>query len=85
MYEVDNERVLKYANYILENNSTIRKCADHFSVAKSCVHYDLKYRLPKISLTKFVLVKEILTKNFEEKHIRGGQATKQLYLNKKSL
>lgn len=83
MYTDFQDRVIDYANYILDNNSTIRACANHFNTAKSSVHYDLKYRLPKISLTTYLAVKAILNKNFEEKHLRGGEATRKHYLNKK--
>lgn len=82
MYENIEDRAINFANYIIDNNSTIRSCASHFGIAKSTVHYDLKYRLPKISLTTFLTVKAILNKNFKEKHIRGGEATRLHYLQK---
>lgn len=77
------DRSVEFANYIIEKNSTIRQCAKHFYCSKSRVHYDLKYRLPKISFAKYMAVKIVLDKNFEEKHLRGGEATRQLYLSKK--
>lgn len=83
MYKTINDRVVDYACYIIDNKCTIRACAKHFNTAKSSVHYDLKYRLPKISLTSFLAVKAILDQNFQEKHIRGGEATRIHYLNKK--
>lgn len=83
MYSYIQDRVLNYANYIISNNCTIRACAKKFNTAKSSVHYDLKYRLPKISLTTYLTVKTILEKNFQEKHLRGGEATRIHYLNKK--
>ena len=83
MYEL-NDRVIDFANYIIENNCTIRSCARHFNVAKSTVHFDLKYRLNKISKSLYNQVKEILVKNFNEKHIRGGESTRQKYLHDSS-
>ena len=83
MYNNDiKDRSIIFADYIIENNATIRNCAKHFGIAKSTVHYDLKYRLPKIKLTKYLIVKEILDKNFQEKHLRGGEATRIRYLEK---
>lgn len=83
MYSNIQDRVINYANYIIDTNCTIRACASHFGTAKSSVHYDLKYRLPKISLTSYMSVKAILDKNFEEKHLRGGESTRIHYLKMK--
>lgn len=82
MYKNIQDRVINYANYIIEKNCTIRACASYFGTAKSSVHYDLKYRLPKISLTTYLTVKAILDNNFKEKHLRGGEATRMHYLKK---
>lgn len=71
--------------YIIENNATIRATAKRFGVAKSTVHYDLKNRLKYCDNDLYKRVKEILKNNFEEKHIRGGMATKQKYLNEKEM
>lgn len=76
-------RTLKLANYILQNNSTIRKTAKHFSMAKSTVHHDLIKRLPYIDMELFLQVKKLLNLNFDQKHLRGGEATKQRYLKSK--
>ena len=84
MYNNIEDRALAFANYIVDNNSTIRACASHFGIAKSTVHYDLKNRLPKLSLTTYLAVKAILNKNFEEKHLRGGESTRIHYLQKNS-
>ncbi|MBQ7798230.1 MAG: sporulation transcriptional regulator SpoIIID [Clostridia bacterium] len=83
MYEDVHLRTLEYAWYIVENRSTIRATAKHFGVAKSTVHYDLKYRLKYYDRDLYNKVKEILLINFNEKHIRGGLATKQKYLQEK--
>lgn len=68
------------ANYIIEEESTIRKTALVFGLSKSTVHNDVSNKLPKINRILYRVVKKILNKNFEEKHIRGGQATKLKYL-----
>ncbi len=76
-------RTLEYAWFIVENNSTIRATAKNFGVAKSCVHYDLKNRLKFYDPELYAKVKQILQNNFNEKHIRGGMATKQKYSHEK--
>ena len=78
-------RTLEYARYIIENNSTIRATAKKFGVAKSTVHYDLKNRLKTFDVNLYCKVKIILQNNFSEKHIRGGMATKQKYLQEKQI
>ncbi len=32
------ERVVEIANYIIENNTTVRQAASHFGISKSTVH-----------------------------------------------
>lgn len=83
MYQDVYLRTLEYAWYIVENNTTIRATAKKFGVAKSTVHYDLKNRLKYYDKDLYFRVKEILQVNFNEKHIRGGLATKQKYLQEK--
>ena len=45
----------------------------------STVHNDLSKRLRKVDYILYEKVHAILDKNFEEKHIRGGEATKHKY------
>jgi len=75
-------RVILVANYILQTKSTVRRAAKVFGVSKSTIHYDVAYRLKKINYALFLKINKILRQNFNEKHIRGGQATKNKY-NKK--
>lgn len=75
-------RVLREADYIIFNNSTIRQCGKNFMVSKSTVHKDMAERLPKINKTLFDMVQEVLKKNLNERHIRGGKATKEKYEGK---
>ena len=77
-------RTNQLANYIIETKATIRQTAKVFNMAKSTVHYDLQNRLPIINNALYSKVQEILNKNFEEKNIRGGMATKNKYLKLKS-
>ena len=83
MYQDIYLRTLEYAWFIVENKTTIRATAAKFGVAKSSVHYDLKNRLKYYDRDLYEKVRLILQNNFNEKHIRGGMATKQKYLQEK--
>ena len=73
------------AKYILETNNTIRQTAQHFSMSKSNVHHYVSERLKKTDHLLYRKLQVILNQHFEEKHIHGGEATKQKYLKAKSL
>ncbi len=85
MYNEVYARTVEMANYIVNNNATIRATAKKFDIAKSTVHYDLKYRLKCCDVELYNKVRGVLQLNFEQKHIRGGMATKQKYLNEKQV
>jgi len=74
-----NERAVRLGEYIIETQSTVRGAAAQFGISKSTVHKDLQERLPKISSSLYVQVREILDKNKQERHIRGGLAIKNKY------
>lgn len=79
MKDYIEERTLEIARYILNENATVRKAAGVFGVSKSTVHKDVTERLPKINPLIASMVKEILEVNKQERHIRGGKATKLKY------
>jgi len=35
------ERAIDIANYIINHNATVRRCAKHFGISKSTVHMDV--------------------------------------------
>ena len=45
MKGIDEERIVRLAVYILENNATVRCAAKAFSISKSTVHKDVSERL----------------------------------------
>ena len=82
MYFSDKfERCEIMARYLIENKSTVRDTAKQFGISKSTVHKDLTDKLYKINIFLYNDVKEILQLNKSERHIRGGEATKQKYIN----
>ena len=74
------ERADMLGLYITENNATVRQAAAAFDISKSTVHKDVTQRLPQLNRTLFEETRKILKKNKEERHIRGGEATRQKYL-----
>ena len=76
------ERCEAFAEYVIENNATVRQAASYLGISKSTVHKDLSVKLKYINNTQYRLVKEILELNKSERHIRGGEATKRKYLVK---
>ena len=72
-------RTLAAAIYTIENKSTVRETAKHIGVSKSTVHKDLKQRLPEINHSLYEKVANVLEVNREERHMRGGIATKEMY------
>ena len=79
MKDYIEERTLEIAKYILSEGATVRQAASIFGVSKSTVHKDVTELLPKINPLIADMVKEILETNKAERHIRGGEATKQKY------
>ena len=75
----EKERCIKLAEYMIENHSTVRATAKHFGISKSTVHKDVAATLPHIHAALYHKAKLALDKNKAERHIRGGQATKDKY------
>ena len=75
----NDKRILTLANYILENQTTIRATAKAFNIPKSTVHHDLSVKLKGINQPLYNEVKKLLINNFEIKHIHGGLSTKNKY------
>ncbi len=74
------ERVKTEAFYIADTGATVRKTAAVFGVSKSTVHKDVTERLATLDKDLHKKVKRVLQINLEERHIRGGAATKRKYL-----
>lgn len=83
MKDYIKDRVTDVGNYIIQTQSTIRKTAAKFKISKSTVHKDLSERLPEINPELAYKAKQIMDKNKAERHLRGGNATKNKYLKQK--
>lgn len=77
------ERAITLALYITENNATVRAAANAFGISKSTVHKDVTERLYALNRTLFEETQKVLRQNKEERHIRGGEATRKKYMDMK--
>ena len=80
MKDYIEERAAAIANYIIEENATVRQTAKKFGVSKSTVHKDVTDRLLQINPVLAVSARKVLDQNKSERHIRGGMATREKYL-----
>ena len=74
-----NERCVKLGNYLVDNRATVRKVAAEFGVSKSTVHKDVTEILKRVDIDLYLKVKKILDQNKQERHLRGGEATRRKY------
>ena len=72
-------RACDLAVYMIETGATVRSAAAHFGISKSTVHKDLTERLAKHNQSLYDQVRQVLDVNKQERHIRGGMATKRKY------
>ena len=81
MKDYIEERAVEIAYYIIENKATVRQTAVAFGVSKSTIHKDCTDRLEQINTTLAQSVRKVLDVNKQERHIRGGLATREKYLH----
>lgn len=84
MKDYIEERAIDIANYIIENNATVRQTAKEFGISKSTVHKDVTERLMQINPSLAKEARKVLDVNKQERHIRGGMATKEKYAHQHS-
>ena len=73
------KRACELAVYMIESSATVRTAALHFGISKSTVHKDLTQRLSRYDPRLYAQVRHILDLNKQERHIRGGLATREKY------
>ena len=85
MYDfAGRERCEVLAEYVIDNDATVRSAAKYFGMSKSTVHKDLAYKLRFYNSRLYNEVRKILELNKSERHLRGGEATRKKYLSKKT-
>ena len=82
MKDYIEERAIGIANYIIDCNATVRQTAKKFGISKSTVHKDVTERLRQLNRPLYLQVQAVLNKNKQERHIRGGLATREKYRHK---
>lgn len=78
-----DDRALRLGSYIAEHGATVRSTAAVFGISKSTVHKDITVRLPQLHAGLYQQVRHIIETNKQERHIRGGLATKRKYEREK--
>ena len=79
MTDTLEKRACELAVYMIETGATVRSAARHFGISKSTVHKDLSHRLKQYNYALYLQVRQILDVNKQERHIRGGMATRRKY------
>ncbi len=77
-----NDNMSRYTRiglYVAETKCTVRAAAKVFGISKSTVHKDITERLKYENHALWEAVCEVLQKNKQERHIRGGDATRRKY------
>jgi len=83
MADTIEQRACELAVYIIETGATVRTAAQHFGISKSTVHKDISQRLPRYDKTLYLQARNVLDNNKAQRHIRGGIATRNKYLQQR--
>ena len=79
MSDTIEDRACQLAVYMIETGATVRSAAKHFGISKSTVHKDISQRLYQYNRTLYDQVRQVLDTNKQQRHIRGGMATRRKY------
>ncbi len=79
MKEEMEKRASELALYMVDTGATVRAAAQKFGISKSTVHKDLTQRLRQYNYPLYIQVRVVLDRNKEQRHIRGGLATRRKY------
>ena len=82
--EFSRDRSEVIASYMVEHQVTVRRAAQIFHISKSTVHKDITEKLKHINPALHEEVGKLLATNKSERHLRGGEATRQKFLKMKS-
>ena len=77
------ERCVVLGEYLVTYQTTVRRAAQVFGVSKSTVHKDVTQVLKSVNIGLYEEVQKLLLKNKQERHLRGGEATRLKYSDKK--
>ena len=71
MKDYIEERAVEIADYIIENNATVRQTAKQFRISKSTVHKDVTERLLQINPSLAREARKVLDMNKSERQYSG--------------
>ena len=74
------ERAQKEGRFIVDNSATIRQAASALDVSRTTIHKDVTVVLESNHDPLAKEVRKVLDRNGAERHIRGGEATKQKFM-----
>ena len=69
-------RCVVLGEYLAEKKTTVRQAAAVFGVSKSTVHKDVTETLRFVNRPLWEEVRRVLVQNKEDRHLRGGEATR---------
>lgn len=72
-------RCVVLGEYLVAHGTTVRQAAAVFGVSKSTVHKDVTDTLRFVNQPLWAQVQCVLARNKEERHLRGGEATRKKY------
>ncbi len=78
--DMGGERAVAIGRYVARTGATVRQAAAAFGISKSTAHKDLVSKLKYENYSLYCQVNKILQKNKRERHIRGGMATREKYI-----
>ena len=73
------QRCIVLGEYMITNKATVRAVAHKFGISKSTVHKDVTQILKRYNKSLYQEVKNVLEFNKQERHLRGGEATRNKY------
>ncbi len=75
----NRKEIIEQAQFIVDTKSTIRSAAKVFGISRTNLHVHVTKELEKIDLMLYEDVRKVLDENKAQRHVRGGQATKEKY------
>ena len=84
MREDLRERCLRLAQYVAQEGATVREAARRVGVSKSLAHRELTKRLLHVDAQLFCRVRQVLLYHKAVRHLRGGEATKRRFADRKN-
>ena len=73
------EMIVEEAKMFLVENTTIRKLALKEGISKSALFHRLNNLLPNIDYNLYLEVRKVLEKNKQERSMRGGKTTREMW------